>query len=165
MDSFYFMNIHHNIGLPSSKTTSTSPFQSSGPPALTGWHQLCWPTFSPYCEVREIQETPNPISLSSYFLSAAGKPCISASNGTLVSAPVPQNIHSTRQPERGRSEMIDGIWEMEFKWESGKRFCLVRGNTSMGGSCINRWVEHLDMYHKGWQVLDLDKTLNIFREI
>lgn len=74
MDWFYNMNRHHNVGLPSSKTTSTSPFQSSGPPALTGWHQLCWPTFSPYCEVREIQETPNPFSLSSYFFSAAGKP-------------------------------------------------------------------------------------------
>lgn len=48
---------------------------------------------------------------------------------------------------------------MGFKWELGKRFCLVRGNTSMGGSCINRWVEHLDMYRKGWQVLNLDKAV------
>ena len=30
----------------------------------------------------------------------------------------------------------------------------------MGGSCINREVEHLDVYRRGWQVLSLDEALN-----
>lgn len=45
---------------------------------------------------------------------------------------------------------------MKFqKWELCERFCFVRGNTSMGGSCINRELENLDMYHRGWQTLSL----------
>lgn len=45
---------------------------------------------------------------------------------------------------------------MKFqKWELCERFCFVRGNTSMGGSCINRELEILDMYHRGWQTLSL----------
>lgn len=39
----------------------------------------------------------------------------------------------------------------------------------MGGSCINREVEHLDVYRRGWQVLSWDKALSSaegnFREI
>lgn len=29
----------------------------------------------------------------------------------------------------------------------------------MGGSCINREVENLDVYRRGWQVLSLDEAL------
>lgn len=28
----------------------------------------------------------------------------------------------------------------------------------MGGSCINREEEHLDVYHRGWQELSLDEA-------
>lgn len=50
---------------------------------------------------------------------------------------------------------------MKFqKWELCERFCFVSGNTSMGGSCINRELENLDMYHRGWQTLSLDKVLS-----
>lgn len=30
----------------------------------------------------------------------------------------------------------------------------------MGGSCINREVGHLYVYHRGWQVLRLDEALS-----
>lgn len=44
---------------------------------------------------------------------------------------------------------------MKFqKWELCERFCFVRV-TSMGGSCINKELENLDMYHRGWQTLSL----------
>lgn len=49
---------------------------------------------------------------------------------------------------------------MKFqKWELCERFCFVRGNTSMGGSCINRELEILDMYHRGWQTLSLQSYI------
>lgn len=50
---------------------------------------------------------------------------------------------------------------MKFqKLELCERFCFVRGNTSIGGSCINRELQNLDMYHSGWQTLSLDKVLS-----
>ena len=41
-----------------------------------------------------------------------------------------------------------------------KDFCFFGGNTSMGGSCINTEVEHLDVYRRGWQGLSLAETMS-----
>lgn len=136
------------------KRRTTSSYQLPPAPADPHLHLIVkW---------EKCRKHPTPISLSSYFFSTAWQAGISAiCNDSLLNAPVPQNTHLTHWPKAGRGKVMEGRWGTQsLKWELWERFCFVGGNTSMGGSCINREEEHLDVYRRGWQVLSLDEALS-----
>lgn len=58
-----------------------------------------------------MQETPSLISLSGYFFSPGWQAGTSATNGTLVNAPVPQNTHThtlnRTAPRQERGSVVD----------------------------------------------------------
>ena len=90
-----------------------------------------------HCDVRETQETPNLISLSSYFFNTASKlphPPVAALWWVHLSCQIHTQTHLRHQHEAGRRESDGGEVKNGVYNESyDKGFCFVGGSTSIAG--------------------------------
>lgn len=101
-------------------------FQSCGLPTLipVGSHHFL--LSHTHCDVREMQETPNLISLYSYFFNTASN---------LAHPPVAALQHEVGMRESDGGEVKNGVYNESYD----KGFCFVGGNTSIACMHKERW--------------------------